>query len=318
MLQLGKSTIGSFYQLLGYKEDDLTFGLGYTLDISEYLQKLFFEILKIDALEYQNFDVHLQRFSSKDGGFTDIEIRQDQKLSVIIEAKVGWILPSSEQLDKYRPRLKESEESKLVIISQCTQEYANTHLPKDVTYYSWRSILDLCKSANRNTTSLKEKIYLREYITYLSKFVSMERELTNVAYCVVLSKDKVPNSEISFIDVVDKYNVYFYPYAKNWPNKPPNYMAFRYNGILQSIRKVTDFRIIDHLHEAIPEVIQESDQHKHFLLELGPTMKPHHQVRNGKIYPTQRLWCTIDTLLTCDTIKEARDLTDTRIGKDWW
>lgn len=318
MLQLGKSTVGSFYQLLGYNEDDLTYGLGYTLNRSHEALKSLYGALNLNLPQFEHLDVYLQRFSDTDGGFTDIELWLDQEVSIVIEAKIGWVLPSDDQLNKYRHRLEKNRQAKLVVLSQCTQEYANLHLPKDVTYLSWKSIMEVCKNAYANTSALTEKFYLDEYITYLSKFVSMERELMNVAYCVVLSRNKAPYSDISFIDVVEKHNVYFYPYEKNWPNKPPNYMAFRYDGVLKSIRKVTGYKIIDYLHEAIPGVIGQSEKRKHFLLELGPEMKPHHEVRNGRIYATQRLWCTIDTLLTCKTIKEARDLTDARIGKDWW
>ena len=318
MLQLGKSSVGSFYQLLGYKEDDLTYGLGYTLNNSRQALKLLYDALSIDLPQFEHFDVYLQRYSETDGGYTDIELWLDQEVSLIIEAKIGWVLPTADQLNKYRHRLKKNKQTKLVALSQYTQEYASLHLSNDVGYLSWKNIMEVCKNAYTSTSALTEKFYLNEFITYLSKFISMERELMNVAYCVVLSSDKASYSDISFIDVVEKHNVYFYPYEKNWPNKPPNYMAFRYNGVLKSIRKVTDYRIIDYLHEAIPGVIGKSEMRKHFLLELGPEMKPHHQVRNGGIYNSQRLWCTIDTLLTCNTIKEARDLTDKRIGKDWW
>lgn len=51
-----------------------------------------------------------------------------------------------------------------------------------------------------------------------------------------------------------------------------------------------------------------------------PVIEPPHEVRTGNIYRNQRVWCALDLLLTCKTIREARDKTqgaasDTRPGK---
>lgn len=317
MLQLSNNSIHSFFELIGYKENDLTYGLGYILHASPSLQNVILRELDIPLRREDAIDIHLQRYSESDGGYTDIEIWVNHELMVLIEAKVGWVLPSSDQIEKYRSRIN-NEKARLIVISQCSNEYANSHLADDIFYVSWKSVYEQIISAYSETSSIIEKSKLEEYKKYLSKFITMDRELLNVAYCVVLSSKLAPYSSISFIDVVEKHDVYFYPYAKGWPNRAPNYMAFRYDGRLQSIRKVVDYEVIDYLHEAIPGVIGKSEKAKHFLLQLGPRIIPNHTVKNGNIYPAQRLWCTIDTLLTCNSIKEARDLTKERIGVDWW
>ena len=51
----------------------------------------------------------------------------------------------------------------------------------------------------------------------------------------------------------------------------------------------------------------------HYMYFLGPPIEPAETVRTGGLYRAQRVWAALDLLLTCDTIKEARDATNTRI-----
>ena len=51
----------------------------------------------------------------------------------------------------------------------------------------------------------------------------------------------------------------------------------------------------------------------HFLYHLGPAIRPPNPVKNGKIYPSGRVWCALDTLLTSATVSEARDITSARL-----
>ena len=63
----------------------------------------------------------------------------------------------------------------------------------------------------------------------------------------------------------------------------------------------------------MPTVIKDKTPDLHFYLQLGPPIRPDKEVRNGKIWPNGRVWCMIDTLLTCDTVEEARNLSQERI-----
>lgn len=47
----------------------------------------------------------------------------------------------------------------------------------------------------------------------------------------------------------------------------------------------------------------------HFIYTLSPAIIPSKEIKTGNIYPNGRVWCHLDTLLTCDTISEARELT---------
>ena len=53
-----------------------------------------------------------------------------------------------------------------------------------------------------------------------------------------------------------------------------------------------------------------SDWDPHFLMTLGPAIRPDHEVRTGKgVVRSARVWVDIDLLLTATTMTEAADLT---------
>lgn len=107
---------------------------------------------------------------------------------------------------------------------------------------------------------------------------------------------------------------YFHPIGGGrggWPKEPPNYIAFRYNGKLQSIHHVEGYEVFTNPHEKFPEIPEEKWS-PHFLYRLGPAFVPSKEVRTGNIYPNGRVWCMLDTLFTCDTISAARDLSQKR------
>jgi hypothetical protein len=51
----------------------------------------------------------------------------------------------------------------------------------------------------------------------------------------------------------------------------------------------------------------------YFVYSLGPAIIPSKEIKTGNIYPSGRVKCHLDALLTCDTISEARDLTKKRM-----
>jgi hypothetical protein len=118
---------------------------------------------------------------------------------------------------------------------------------------------------------------------------------------------------VSWIDIVEKHNRYFYSaVGKNWP-PPPNYLGFRYSGQLQSIRHVEGFEIVSDLREHFPGCKGAADWGSHYLFHLGPAIKPAHKVATGpRIVRSARVWCMLDTLLTCSTITDALGATKAR------
>lgn len=296
----------------------MTYGLGYVLSKSPVLL-----VLTLEEYGHKNIDpdfckIQLQRHESKDKGYSDIEILYKEKRLLIIEAKKGWILPSRQQLEKYKGRFsKDDFDPKIGVLSECSEEYAKRNLDNQYGFVAWKTIYKLLTKAYDKTPSIIEKNHINEYSTYLSKLITMDREQSNWVYCVSLSRTKVQGSEATFIDIVYKYNSYFFPYNRGggWPTEAPNYMAFRYDGKLQSIHKVEKFEVNDNLNQSMPKVISEKSPDLHFYLYLGPPIIPNKEVKNGKIWPNGRVWCMIDTLLTCDTVEEARNISHERIKK---
>ena len=132
----------------------------------------------------------------------------------------------------------------------------------------------------------------------------------------VIKKGNQHRAELTWIDVVKKYNMYFCPIGGtkgSWPREPLNYIAFRYDGKLQSIHHIEDYKIVDELHSYIPEIPYTIMNEKHYLYELGPEIIPAREVRTGsRIVRNNRVWVQIDTLLTSNTISEAWEISQTR------
>ena len=119
-------------------------------------------------------------------------------------------------------------------------------------------------------------------------------------------------SAAAWRDLVQKEKWYFYPQAKNWPKIPPNYMAFRYDGKLQSIHYVKKYEVVQDVHKYIPE-IKKGKIKNHYLLWLEEGFEPRKELPNGNIWSNGRLWCILDTLFTCKTIKQACEVSKKRL-----
>lgn len=143
---------------------------------------------------------------------------------------------------------------------------------------------------------------------------------SNKVYVVSLGKDKVPESDITWKDIVLKYSKYYHPVGGNkggWPVEPPNYIAFRYDGKLQSIHHIDKYEVITDLSKYFE--IPKDDGIRRYLYHLGPAIKPAREVKTGNgIIRNIRVWAALDLLLTSQTIEEARDKTkerESRINK---
>jgi hypothetical protein len=139
----------------------------------------------------------------------------------------------------------------------------------------------------------------------------MENKFSNLVYVVSLSSRNPDGWDISFIDVVEKRNRYFYPIRKGWPD-PPNYMGFRYRGKLQSIRRVKSYAIVNNPRQAVADW-PDLDWGPHYVLTLGPAIVPSREVKAGpRVIRSNRCWCMIDALLTSATISDALTETEKR------
>jgi len=116
-------------------------------------------------------------------------------------------------------------------------------------------------------------------------------------------------TDLTPIAIVERFNRYSFPASgKRYPKTPPNYIAFRYWGRLQSIHHVDDYTIVDRPEPHIPGVPDLVWDQPTFMLTLGPAIRPDHEVRTGSgIVRSGRVWVDIDLLLTSATITEAAE-----------
>ena len=313
-LSLHKRRVESVFSLLGEKENDITFSLGWALSRSPCFLKFFLKKVLPSHVRFEinNLEVVLQEHKNN-AGITDIEIRESngKSVHVIVEAKRGWTLPSKEQLKKYVPRIKVEKKSAglIVTMSECSREFAREHnLASEVKgiavkHVSWEEIGSWCQSCGGNHA---EKRLMQELRNYLATIVNMQKQESNWVYVVSLGRTEWV-SGLNFIQVVNERKRYFHPNGvKGWPKEPPNYIGFRYDGKLKSVHHIEKAEIITNFHKYFPEHPKKEIK-PHWLYRLGPAIIPSREVKSGKITRALRVWAMIDLLLTCKTISEARD-----------
>jgi hypothetical protein len=323
-LTLHGQAIATVFDLLGGKEDDITYSVGWGLAESQGFAVSVLREAYGDTEPGEISAVRLQQ-SESGTGRTDIEIETDQ-LHLIIEAKRGWNLPLPSQLRQYAERLNkyDARGGRIAVVSECAPFYPPVQALPDsidgvpVSYMPWTTIAGLVTSTATASRSHAEKRLLLELHRYLKGLMTMQNVTSNLVYVVVLGQDPLRWSSLTFKDTVIERGFYYHPVGgpKGWPHTPPNYIGFRFDGRLQQIRHVDRYEVITRPHEHIPEIIPEADwsDEPHFLYTLGLPIEPPIPVRNGKIWPNARLWCALDLLLTSETIRDARDKTQERLA----
>ena len=325
ILRLGKKDCSSVFSLNGKGEDSATYAIGWGLVQSYQLINLFIQELGILDLSEQDIKyatVDLQKHSS-DNGFTDIEVSIPNKLHIIIEAKLHWELPGSQQLEKYCSRFDAEDNGAihqlLVTLSATSKDYAlqfqgNRFNNYDLHHLSWEDMHSIVQAAYGAASGFTEKLWLTELSIHLKGYRSMTETNDNGAYCVVISNDPISDdSSYTWLDVITQDKAYFHPMGLNgWPSTPPNYLAFRQGGKLLSVHHVDSYRVSDKMSEL--NASWPKTKASHLVYSLGPPMVPVKPIKNGKLYATGRYWCAIDTLLSgaFDTISAARDETQRR------
>ena len=321
-LYLHKHKVDSVFQLLGSQENDITCSIAWAFSRSPSLLKTFLSTVIRWKGNVDNVMIRLQEHETP-GGITDIEVEMQGEFYLIVEAKRGWNLPTRTQLERYANRnsFKSSIATikRLIALSECSPEYAARNLEvREVSGLridplSYRDLVTFAKAAYRDG-SHTEKHLLDELLTYLGGIMTMQQINSNKVYVVALAQGVPPGWDIPWIDIVKRKHRYFHPVGGGrggWPGEPPNYVAFRYDGKLQSIHHVEGYEVFTNPHEKFPEIPEEKWP-PHFLYRLGPAFAPSKEVRTGNIYRNGRVWCMLDTLFICDTISAARDLSQRR------
>lgn len=314
------------FQLLGNDENSATYALGWTLDRCPIFLNNF--VSKIVGRQLKPYDGHivLQK-SGSDRGYTDLEIHYGKELHCIVEAKQGWGLPTLAQLRRYKPRLDQGQlkaRTKLMVsVSAASDEIARLRLPIDIegvplVHLSWGLIRALVKKSLSQSRGLEERLWLKELATHLEKYSAMDTLRDNMVYVVSLgSKSMRDDGTHTWIDVVEKDGMYFHQVGNHWPQQPPNYIAFRYRGRLQSVHRIEGHEIWANVAEKNPLWCDTTEDH--FVYKLGHAMRPPRDLKAGgtgdSVKQSARVWCAIDTLLTgqFDYLGQARDETKKRL-----
>ena len=314
-------TVATFFDLLGWLENDMTDALAFTLSRSpHFLRTLVTDLGYSNA--FANDDAILSVQTRRPGeGITDLEIQIGTSFFAILEAKRGTALPSESQLKLYAAVLsrRAAAKSALVALTNATPEFATAALENisipgvSLLHRSWRQVRSLAAEA-RPSETYEAKRLLDQFIHYLEVILGMETKYDNRVFVVSLGAGYPEGWSLSWIDIVETRNRYFYPVGNRWPD-PPNYLGFRYRGKLQRIHHVDSFEIVSNFHELFPEAPDEPADGPHYCFKLGTPIIPARNVPAGpRVQRNNRVWCMIDTLLTSPTISDA--LTETEKRRD--
>lgn len=317
-LYLHNRPIKTVFGLLGEKENDITFSLGWALSRCDEFAQQFLKSVFPKSGTHSCKTVRLQE-GSKHGGFTDIEIQGEESLC-IIEAKKGWSLPKERQLKTYVRRFAGRHQQKLlVVLSECSADYAKLYLPPSikgipVVHRSWKEVEQIVSNSLKSSLRANKQL-LFDLKTYLRNLMNMQNHQSNLVFVVALSTKKPYWATASTADILKNNHKYFHPFGGGgWPLIPPNYLGFTYNEKLQSIHHVEKYNIATwtNLHKHIPEIRQHKWERDYIVYSLGPAIKPQCEVRTET--NIRRVWAALDLLLTCKTISQAQDRTLKRPG----
>lgn len=323
-LRLFTEQIESVFQLLGQKENDISYSVGYSLANCKTFLGNFLKVVGVEKpVEMDNVKIQLQTYE-KEKGYTDFEIILEDQFHLIIEAKRGWNFPLYEQLEKYvtKPSFLQAKAKlkKVIIFNESTPAYTQAQFGMEAIHQvpiqvlSWRDVQQIALDSTAPGRTVENRI-LKELSSYLKIISTMQNIDSNKVYVVSLGSNKPKGWEISWKEVVTDKHQYFHPVGGGkggWPLEPPNYIAFRYSGKLQSIHHIDRYEVFNDPNRFFPEIPSQQWE-PHYLYHLGPAIKPPHEVKSGKrIVMSMRVWAMLDLLLTCNTIEEARDKTKER------
>lgn len=314
----GHTAVGTIFDLLGDDENDMTFALGFVLARSEAFATLVLaQALGQPPGDLSKAVVRLQTTDPITRGRTDLEVTSGKRFGVIFEAKRGPVLPSRTQLEKYASHLRDDRFAvrKLVAVTTATDDYAAFALRKgaagiDVVHLSWRAVHAFAERAAASEPRRRNKRLLHELATYLKGILGMETKRSNMVFVVSLGGGGAWG--VDFHAAVRDHGRYFFPTEGRWPD-PPNYVAFRFGGKLQSIHHVDGYEVMTNPRRYFDQA-EDVEITPHYILKLGPAIVPPREVKTGPgIVMATRVWCMLDTLLTSPTITEALRVTKERL-----
>ena len=239
-LSLHGEPVETVFHLLGKDENAMTKSLGWCLSqVPSFLDRLG-DVLGTPDLSARAAAVRLQE-SQTGTGITDLEIYAPGYAAWIIEAKRGFAVPSIEQLEKYAARLAQLKDRDakrgLTVLAGLSTEWLVRQLPGEINRIpvraiSWRDVRQMAERTRGGAGRAGSRL-LVQFQTYLESRHTF-------------------GGTTRFIDVVEKHRQYFHPVGGSYPAEPPNYIAFRYDKLLQSIHHVDGYEIITDLGGLFP------------------------------------------------------------------
>ena len=338
MTKLMKSDqqVDTVFELLGTKENDMTFSLGWTLAKCDvFNQQLATTMFGLNKFS-KDMHIKLQEYDRKTG-VTDIEIVDQDRVHIIIEAKRGFDIPPREQLEKYADRLLKSPYTKakkmLVVLAKSDREekwlkgkvqnrvkVANRQV--EVKAISWRQFQKLACDCIEIANENDEKQLLRQFSGYLDKLITRQNPPSNLVY-VVSAKGET-------IDLIEKRQKYFNSMGMSWSLEPPDYFGFRYGGKLQSIHPIKSRTEINDYQELFNKPSRYQTK-MFYLYELGAAIPlPKKEIRTNPprgtdkakkfkpIYQAAYRECLLCHLLNSDSIAEACEKTKNEESYKIW
>lgn len=322
VLTLSGENVESVFDLLGQSENAMTYSLGWTLSQCPQFLSSLSSVLALEHSFSPQVQICLQRHAGS-GGFTDLEIRDPGNHHIIIEAKKGFTVPCKEQLEKYADRLIDealSSSPLLVVLAESDRQnhWLKLNVPLSVKEVpvksvSWSTFQDLAQQHSSEGTHAERRL-LRQLIIYLKKVTTVQNQFSNEVYVVSLGGESAV-SGVTHIELVEKHRRYYHPVGGGtggWPANPPNYIAFRYGGVLQSIHHIEAYSVINDFKDAVDGCSESMKTDPHYLYTLANAIVPASRIptndpmnRFPNIMYSARKWCFIDLLLTCGSIAEA-------------
>lgn len=130
-LLLHDREVSTIYDLLGHRENDMTAALGWGLAQSPQLLSALVTAVVDSRVDPSEAIVRMQEHHAT-GGFTDVEILVPDRLHLILEAKRGWNLPSTDQLEHYAQRFRADAEDMVQAIVILTQWGATSFVERQL------------------------------------------------------------------------------------------------------------------------------------------------------------------------------------------
>ena len=304
--------VTSVFDLRGRDENDLTAALGFTLArVPEFAARLLAEL----GTAASTASPVIRMEVADSAGRTDLEIDTGDALYVV-EAKRGWLLPSTGQLSAYAPRVEARGAGCLLTLSGASAEWAALSLPAQVAgvpvqHVPWSRVQRML-SQTQGSTRGTARVWLDELHIYLKGALRVKDVADSWTYCLALNRERAGGTcDVTFLEWVTDRGIYFHPYGGSggWPREAPNFIAFRWDGQVQRIHRVIAAEVVPSLSGRFANIPPTEDTDKpHAVYTLGPAL-PGVPIPSGRTYRASRLWVLLDQLLTSTTLAEALERT---------